>query len=857
MTSTRMHKTTARRPVTLLDQVRQSLASGSRSLIVSGHGDFQSDLAALGIEESPHAIDAAGRVLTGEDLKALSSEPSQHLSALVLRGVIGAGRWYLERWLSSLSLHRLDLSWNFLDDDSISDICRSLSSHTELSHVNFSHNHIEDKGARRIAEWLPSRKRLEFIDVSRNWFGDRGAELVVRALYKSRPKARLFMGEQLPGGITRFVDEMRRAPTEARVLFDSLAGVPLRQAKLMVVGQPNVGKTSLTCVLRGKKPPSSHWPTNAFEVHEVVRSLPVGKKDEPVGDIVEPEPVEPEAVKPEPVDCTIRILDFAGQEVVHPTHRFALTARCVYIIVIDATRKVEGVTEQEGNRLEHWMRLVKYHAPDAPVVVIANHSDRVTQDSPIDWRRQVAMLGKAVGIGQVHFMPGISLSSESLRTGEEAADYAATQLWPDLDRVLTGLGTFGQLVPSTFGQLLARFAREREQRRKFPVNGVEKLDWFYRLCNEDRVYAGVSERQLPLLRILHEFAILFCWDRRVIKPDKRSNGVLTPAFEGVLQNRLFDPEWLKEHVYRIVTVAAERHRPILEYEEAVRLVSSEAEESEPEQRTELVLGAMRRFGLLVPLGDAAGNHIHPHWLSESKPDIGRWNAGASWLGRFDFVPDDFVARLMVDLHQSGYVKFRRDGDGFSNAWRYGVVSRSILDHNDPRSVEGLVSADLELREVTVAVRGGEPKGREEFRLALQAAVERLLKSQLERWRLIGREESTQLPEPPSNPNDIIWQHNGLIVWDEYATFRGCVWSFLGRKMDDMFLAMAATKGRPVTFDSLGQKVWDDQFASPKKIHRMKEQLNNALLKTFQTADVQAVVPQGSKERLVLVVAPEP
>jgi internalin A len=131
----------------------------------------------------------------------------------------------------------------------------------------------------------------------------------------------------------------------------------LNEAKLIVIGQGNVGKTSL------------------------VRRL--------VNDVFNPEEAKTEGIaidrwqiQIDRQNVRINIWDFGGQEIMHATHQFFLTKRSIYLLVLHCRE------DDHSNRLDYWLKLIQSFAPDAPIIVVGNQADQHPFD--VDQRILVA-----------------------------------------------------------------------------------------------------------------------------------------------------------------------------------------------------------------------------------------------------------------------------------------------------------------------------------------------------------------------------------------------------------------------------------------------------------------------------------
>lgn len=123
---------------------------------------------------------------------------------------------------------------------------------------------------------------------------------------------------------------------------------PLNEAKLILVGQGGVGKTSLVNKLVYNRHNPEEFTTRGIQIDKW--SLPV-KRDG------------------QRVEIKLNIWDFGGQEIMHATHQFFLTHRSLYLLVLDARQG-----EYKG-RVEYWLGLIQSIADGSPILVIINKTD--------------------------------------------------------------------------------------------------------------------------------------------------------------------------------------------------------------------------------------------------------------------------------------------------------------------------------------------------------------------------------------------------------------------------------------------------------------------------------------------------
>eukprot|EP01094_Clydonella_sp_ATCC50884_P021946 TRINITY_DN493_c0_g3_i1.p1 TRINITY_DN493_c0_g3~~TRINITY_DN493_c0_g3_i1.p1 ORF type:complete len:2040 (-),score=911.87 TRINITY_DN493_c0_g3_i1:136-6255(-) len=167
--------------------------------------------------------------------------------------------------------------------------------------------------------------------------------------------------------------------------------------KVMVVGQENVGKTSLLRCLT-KKTHLDEDLKKATNLDSVsTDGIDIGgfqfrhhfpPDDDEEGDQSD-ESDEEEAAVPDHADAAasstssapggkgakldpvvdLSIWDFAGQEIYYTTHQFFLSNRAVYVLAWNMAK------QEEDSRVEYWLKSIDTRAPNAPIIIVGTHLD--------------------------------------------------------------------------------------------------------------------------------------------------------------------------------------------------------------------------------------------------------------------------------------------------------------------------------------------------------------------------------------------------------------------------------------------------------------------------------------------------
>ncbi len=115
------------------------------------------------------------------------------------------------------------------------------------------------------------------------------------------------------------------------------------QAKLLLVGEGNVGKTSLVAAIAGAPFVKDRPTTHGIEISELTFRHPELDRD-----------------------MLLRAWDFGGQEVYRVTHQFSFSPRALYVVVWNAR---EG---HEQDQVEDWVRRIGSRAGhDARTIIVA------------------------------------------------------------------------------------------------------------------------------------------------------------------------------------------------------------------------------------------------------------------------------------------------------------------------------------------------------------------------------------------------------------------------------------------------------------------------------------------------------
>ncbi len=129
-----------------------------------------------------------------------------------------------------------------------------------------------------------------------------------------------------------------------KYLLDNQDAKPLREAKVIFIGEGLAGKTSLIDrLITGKNKQFTR--TDKIDIRTTDTLF-----------------------KYRGEDLKVHFWDFGGQEIMHATHKFFMTEGCVYVIVTNGRKTPDW-------ELQSWIDQLKTTCGDSPVLLVANHMD--------------------------------------------------------------------------------------------------------------------------------------------------------------------------------------------------------------------------------------------------------------------------------------------------------------------------------------------------------------------------------------------------------------------------------------------------------------------------------------------------
>lgn len=255
------------------------------------------------------------------------------------------------------------------------------------------------------------------------------------------------------------------------------AQIVLNEAKLILVGEGEVGKSCLLGALRGDAWEESRPTTHGIEIKPVVVADAESGRE-----------------------ITLNGWDFGGQRVYRPTHQLFFSAPAVYLVV---WKPREG--PQQGF-VKEWIKLVKHREPEAKVLVVATHGGPGARQPDIDRQELRDLFGAETVIDFFH------VESKPDAQGNRRG---IAELRQAIARVAAGLPEMGRTAPKRWQE--TREALEQSGAAYLSLERVLELCREHGMADDEAdLFVTISHRLGHLIHYEHDPALR---DIVVLKPD--------------------------------------------------------------------------------------------------------------------------------------------------------------------------------------------------------------------------------------------------------------------------------------------------------------------------------------------------
>jgi internalin A len=363
---------------------------------------------------------------------------------------------------------------------------------------------------------------------------------------------------------------------------------PLLEAKILIVGQGAVGKTSLVNqLIHERKADPTEPQTERINIERSWKILAGPKAENPAAKV------------------QLNVWDFGGQEIMHATHQFFLTRRSLYLVVLDARK---GADE---SRLHYWLKIIESFGGDAPILVVTNKCEPPHDLQLNETRLKLDFAPNLRGFYQVSCLTGHGIPQLRAAIKEQV-----------------------RALPHVFDPVPALYFAVKEALEKQTGNYIHFTE-YDRLCWEKKLRD--CKDQEVLIRFLHDLGTVLNFHDPDSPYDLRDMHIL-------------NPEWVTGGVYQILTSPLlGKRQGVLDVNDLPEILKDKI--CYPPERHRFLINMMRKFELCFDFPDAPGRRLLvPERLSPDEPQLD-WLSQYALLYRYKVLPDGIFLRFLVRMHE--------------------------------------------------------------------------------------------------------------------------------------------------------------------------------------------------------------
>ena len=378
----------------------------------------------------------------------------------------------------------------------------------------------------------------------------------------------------------------------------------LMEAKVLVVGDAAVGKTTLLRCLKGE-----------------------GRGGDDVGKTTSTDGIEIGELFLGGVNLSC--WDFAGQEIYHYTHQFFLSDDAIYLVLFSLSEPFPSISTQ----LTFWLNSITQRAPSSQVVLIGTHASRVSvshREKTIQQVRELVSQKLRVVVG--------GQSSGRRRSREEVGVLVVDSVSGEgRDQVRNALSHLAQKklqkVPVAFEgirQMLRKYCAFLESSSQPPVIELKQLKSILQTHPEEySLMKNLPEKSWELaLKILHSLGsivLIDCWGKVVRSNDEVIIGSVIESEDGGQEDRhppsdsssggpsssstsfvVLQPSWLADMFKTVVTFA-----PTFVKDGVISIerLKNHCWQGYPSSMHELLLTILEQFDVVYQLSRGGGGKV--------------------------------------------------------------------------------------------------------------------------------------------------------------------------------------------------------------------------------------------------------
>ncbi|MGK7942690.1 MAG: COR domain-containing protein [Crocosphaera sp.] len=464
---------------------------------------------------------------------------------------------------------------------------REIGNLIQLVDLRLTHNNLT-----QLPQEIVNLNKLQTLYLTNNQFKELSPEIIQLVRYKNLICLDI---QNNPISLPSYIIWRKNEPQKIVDFYEyqiNRQQRTLNEAKILLVGQGSVGKTSLIRRLIYDEFDQQQEKTDGIDIQPWYPQFEVNSFNSCL----------------ENKDIKLNIWDFGGQEIFRATHQFFLTQRSLYLLVLDSR------LDERDNQLGYWLQIIKSYAKNSPVIIVINKIDE--HFLSLDHR------------GLENAYPNIKGFIATSCKEPPKGPKGIKELKEIIAQEVTKLSHINDQFPENWLTI------------KTELEQIKENDWDYisyedyqNICQQQ----GISDlkEQRDLIRFLHDLGVVLNFQD---DPRLKDTNILNPL-------------WVTKGVYKILDdKALENHYKGILYPHMLSRILDDLKY--PPSKHLFILGMMCKFELCFEMEkEGEKQFLIADLLPKEEPEnISQWQTGLGIEYHYSVLPGSIISRFIVRMN---------------------------------------------------------------------------------------------------------------------------------------------------------------------------------------------------------------